>query len=144
VAGSDSFRRQQSGFLIIGLLYYAQDYQDFLYLRNSYYSATTSAAVLFLLLSHDFSSSIILITQPRLQQYYPDLRALPIVLHILISINSTDVPLYSIYPLRKLRGRNFFVRWVDCNTPFPEYVLSCVFRFSDRIFRFTFCIYSVL
>ena len=31
-----------------------------------------------------------------------------------------------------------------CNTPFPEYVLSCVFRFSDRIFRFTFCIYSEL
>ena len=27
-----------------------------------------------------------------------------------------------------------------CNTPFPEYVLSCVFRFSDRIFRFVSCI----
>ena len=39
-------------------------------------------------------------------------------------------PLCSIYPLSKLRGRNFFVRWVDCNTPFPEYVLSCVFSFS--------------
>ena len=28
-----------------------------------------------------------------------------------------------------------------CNTPFPEYVLSCVFRFFDRIFRFVSCIY---
>ena len=27
-----------------------------------------------------------------------------------------------------------------CNTPFPEYVLSCVFRFFDRIFRFVSCI----
>ena len=25
-----------------------------------------------------------------------------------------------------------------CNTPFPEYVLSCVFRFSDRIFSICF------
>jgi len=31
-----------------------------------------------------------------------------------------------------------------CNTPFPEYVLSCVFRFLDRIFRFTSCIRLVL
>ena len=31
-----------------------------------------------------------------------------------------------------------------CNTPLPEYVLSCVFRFFDRIFRFTSCIYFVL
>ena len=31
-----------------------------------------------------------------------------------------------------------------CNTPFPEYVLSYVFRFFDRIFRFVSCIYSVL
>ena len=27
---------------------------------------------------------------------------------------------------------------VICNTPFPEYVLSCVFRFSDRIFSICF------
>ena len=32
------------------------------------------------------------------------------------------------------------VQFKDCNTPFPEYVLSCVFRFSDRIFRFVSCI----
>ena len=25
-----------------------------------------------------------------------------------------------------------------CNTPFPEYVLSCVFRFPDRIFFIIF------
>ena len=32
----------------------------------------------------------------------------------------------------------------NCNTPLPEYVLSCVFRFFDRIFRFTSCICFVL
>ena len=37
-----------------------------------------------------------------------------------------------------------FVRWMDCNTLLPEYVLSCVFRFFDRIFRFTSCICFVL
>ena len=31
-----------------------------------------------------------------------------------------------------------------CNTPLPEYILSCVFRFFDRIFRFTSCICFVL
>ena len=47
---------------------------------------------------------------------------------------STMSPLCSICPLMKLRGPNFFVRWVDCNTPFPEYVLSCVFSFSIVFF----------
>ena len=37
-----------------------------------------------------------------------------------------------------------FVRWVECNTPLPEYVLSCVFRFLDHFFWFTSCIYFVL
>ena len=32
----------------------------------------------------------------------------------------------------------------ECNTPLPEYVLSCVFRFFDHIFRFIFCICFVL
>ena len=40
----------------------------------------------------------------------------------------------SIYPLNEIARTQFFVWWVDCNTPLPEYVLSCVFRFLDRIF----------
>jgi len=39
---------------------------------------------------------------------------------------------------------SFLRRVNNCNTPFPEYVLSCVFRFFDRIFRFVSCIYFVL
>ena len=67
-----------------------------------------------------------------------NLRALPIVLHILIGIIPVLVPFVFIYPLSKLRGRNFFVRWMDCNTLLPEYVLSCVFRFLDRNFLIYF------
>ena len=37
-----------------------------------------------------------------------------------------------------------FVRWMECNTPLLEYILSCVFRFFDHIFQFTSCIYFVL
>ena len=62
------------------------------------------------------------------------LRALPIVLHILIGINSTLVPFVFILPLIEIARTQFFVRWMECNTPLPEYVLSCVFRFFDRIF----------
>jgi len=76
--------------------------------------------------------------------YSVDLRALPIVLHILIGINSTHVPFVFNLPLIEIARTQFFVRWMDCNTPLPEYVLSCVFRFFDRIFRFTFCTYFVL
>jgi len=47
-------------------------------------------------------------------------------------------------PLIEIARTQFFVRWMDCNTPLPEYVLSCVFRFFDRIFRFTSCICFVL
>ena len=50
----------------------------------------------------------------------------------------------SFYPLSKLRGRNFFIRWMGCNTPLPEYVLSCVFVFSIVFFWFGFSIYFVL
>jgi len=73
-----------------------------------------------------------------------NLRALPIVLHILISINSALVLFVFNLPLIEIARTQFFVRWMDCNTPLPEYVLSCVFRFFDRIFRFTSCIYFVL
>jgi len=38
-------------------------------------------------------------------------------------------------PLNEIARTQFFVRWVDCNTPFPEYVLSCVFRFSIVFFE---------
>jgi len=37
-------------------------------------------------------------------------------------------------PLIKIARTQFFIRWMECNTPLPEYVLSCVFVFSDRIF----------
>ena len=37
-------------------------------------------------------------------------------------------------PLNEIARTQFFVRWVDCNTPFPEYVLSCVFSFSNVFF----------
>ena len=94
-----------SGFLIIGLLYYyAQDYQGFLYLR--------------------YSGSFI--AQPRHQQYYStlfeDLYSRKCRGGLLFSrIESPTYSasylnwykfhpcslLYSIYPLRKLRGRNF-------------------------------------
>ena len=40
-------------------------------------------------------------------------------------------------PLIEIARTQFFVRWMDCNTPLLEYVLSCVFRFFDRIFQFT-------
>ena len=73
--------------------------------------------------------------------YSASLRALPLVLHILIGINSTFVPFVFNLPLNEIARTQFFVRWVDCNTPFPEYVLSCVFRFSIVFFRFTSCIY---
>ena len=53
-------------------------------------------------------------------------------------------PLVFNLPLIEIARTQFFVRWMDCNTPLPEYVLSCVFRFFNRIFRFTFCIYFVL
>ena len=54
-------------------------------------------------------------------------------IHILIGIIPIPIFLCSFCPLSKLRGRNFFVRWMECNTPLPEYVLGCVFVFSDRI-----------
>ena len=73
-----------------------------------------------------------------------NLRALPIVLHILIGIDSALVLLVFNLPLNEIARTQFFVRWMDCNTPLPEYVLSCVFRFFDRIFRFTPCICLVL
>ena len=66
-----------------------------------------------------------------------NLRALPIVLHILISIIPVHVPFLFNLPLIEIARTQFFVRWMDCNTPLPEYVLSCVFRFFDHIFRFT-------
>ena len=63
-----------------------------------------------LLHSHDVSSIIqqIYTAGSAEDDYYSvDLRALPVVLHILIGIDSTFVPLYSFHPLMKLRGRNF-------------------------------------
>ena len=54
------------------------------------------------------------------------------------------VPFVFNLPLNEIARTQFFVRWVDCNTPFPEYVLSCVFRFSIVFFWIVSCIYSVL
>jgi len=123
-----------SGFLVIGLLYYYA--QGFLYLR---YSGI-------LLHSHDVSSIIQYYSKDLYSQKCKDdycsvdLRALPIVFHILIGINSTVVPFVFNLPLNEIARTQFFVRWVDCNTPFPEYVLSCVSRFSVVFFRFVSCI----
>ena len=58
--------------------------------------------------------------------------------------NSCPCPSCVHLPLIEIARTQFFVRWMDCNTPLPEYVLSCVFRFFDRIFRFTSCICFVL
>ena len=58
--------------------------------------------------------------------------------------NSTLVLFVFNLPLIEIARTQFFVRWMDCNTPFLEYVLSCVFRFLDRIFRFASCICFVL
>ena len=44
------------------------------------------------------------------------------------------VPFVFNLPLIEIARTQFFVRWMDCNTPFPEYVLSCVFRFSIVFF----------
>ena len=44
------------------------------------------------------------------------------------------VPFVFNLPLNEIARTQFFVRWVDCNTPFPEYVLSCVFSFSIVFF----------
>ena len=46
--------------------------------------------------------------------------------------------------LANLHPKAGFKAKLNCNTPLPEYVLSCVFRFFDRIFRFTSCICFVL
>ena len=67
-----------------------------------------------------------------------DLRALPAVIHILIGIIPVPVPFMFILPLNEIARTQFFVRWMECNTPLPEYVLSCVFIFSDRIFLIYF------
>jgi len=51
-------------------------------------------------------------------------------------------------PLIEIARTQFIVRWIECNTPFLEYVLSCVFVFSDRIFLiyflYLFCIMNSL
>ena len=60
--------------------------------------------------------------------------ALPAVIHILIGIIPVYVPFVFILPLIEIVRTQFFVRWMECNTPLPEYVLSYVFRFFDRIF----------
>ena len=103
-----------------------------------------------LLHSHDIIS--IILHYPKIytagstedDYYSASLRALPLVLHILIGIDSTLVPFVFNSPLNEIARTQFFVRWMDCNTPLPEYVLSCVFGFSIVFFRFVFCIYSVL
>ena len=129
-----------SEFLIIGLLYYyAQDYQDFLYLQ---YSGLFSEA--YQICSTTGILKIYTAESAEDDYYSVDLRALPLVLHILIGINSTLVPFVLISPLVEIARTQFFVRWMDCNTPLPEYVLSCVFRFFDRIFRFSSRIRFVL
>jgi len=144
------FQRTAVGFLIIGLLYYAQDFRGFLYYTATtssvfiYFTATTSSVLFSIILKIYYTATTSSAGNAEYDYYSVDLRALPIVLHILISINSTFVPFVFNLPLNEIARTQFFVRWVDCNTPFPEYVLSCVFRFSDRIFRFTFSIDTVL
>ena len=73
-----------------------------------------------------------------------DLGELPLVIHILIGIIPVHVPFVFILPLIEISRMQFFVRWMECNTLLPEYVLSCVFKFFDRIFQFTSCIFFVL
>ena len=63
-----------------------------------------------------------------------NLRDLPIVLHILIGIISTHVPFVFILPLIEIARTQFFVRWMECNTMFPEYVLKYIFKLFDHIF----------
>ena len=70
--------------------------------------------------------------------------ALPAVIHILIGVIPVLVLFVFNLPLIEIARTQFFVRWMDCNTPLPEYVLSCVFRLFDRIFRFTSGICFVL
>ena len=62
---------------------------------------------------------------------------------VLWSLYSTIVLLVFNLPLNEIARTQFFVRWMDCNTPLPEYVLSCVFSFFDRIFRFISCIWLI-
>ena len=69
-----------------------------------------------------------------------DLWERPSVIHILIGINPHSYLFVSINPLTYCDDA-IFVRWVDCNTPFPEYILRYVFWFFDHIFWFSFCIY---
>ena len=66
--------------------------------------------------------------------YSVDSRALPAVIHILIGIISVPILFVFILPLIEIARTQFFVRWMECNTLLPEYVLSCVFVFFDRIF----------
>ena len=42
-----------------------------------------------------------------------------------------------IFPYRNFEDE-IFVRWIECNTPFSEYVLRYVFIFFDHNFQFTF------
>jgi len=61
-------------------------------------------------------------------------RFFPSILRYLPSYSYPSVS----FPLLPFTLRNFedeiFVRWIDCNTPFPEYVPCCVFSFSVVFF----------
>ena len=57
-----------------------------------------------------------------------ELRALPTVIHILIGMFTSMSSLCSFTSYRNYED-TIFIRWMECNTPFPEYVLSCVFKF---------------
>ena len=130
---------QSNWCLVFGILNYRSSL-----LLCSGLSGFPLSSVFWLILGR-LSSMQIYTTGSAEDDYYSvDLRALPIVLHILIGINSTLVPFVFILPLIEIARTQFFVRWMDCNTPFPEYVLSYVFRFFDRIFWFTSCICFVL
>ena len=72
-------------------------------------------------------------------------------LYVTVSFHVNDwyiLPIWLSVPLHDVSVSVHLIFVVDmsvyqCNTPLPEYVLSCVFRFFDRIFRFTSYIFPL-
>ena len=132
-----------SEFLIIGLLYYAQDYQGFLYLQYSgLFSECSTTRIL--LQSNDIRSVLFGIVQRLIQ---PEVQKISIFWLLFRPLESPTYSAsyhnwYNFHPcplcVQLTPYRNcedaIFCKVDECNTPLPEYVLSCVFRFLDHIF----------
>ena len=70
----------------------------------------------------------------------------PQLFYILICIIIVSIFSVFIFPYQNFEDE-IYIRWVECNTPFPEYVLRYVFWFFDcilLIFSYLFLFYDYL